>query len=408
MNVRQWCIVWVAIAFAAGCEREASPTPASITAPPTKTTTVPPGDSKTMITFASATEALRDPAQLLSQEQLDDGWIALFDGQTLFGWTANSLTQWVVRDGEIVAQGEPGLLLTTSRFHDYVLRCEAWLEPGGNSGLFLRTVTHPADPAKNCLEFNLCDSHDSFPTGSLVGREKAAQSPKVEGDWHMVTVRLEGGRFVAEIDGKQVLDATNDAFTQTGGHHIGLQQNDGEVRFRNVFLKPLGTEPLFDGKSLSGWRKTPGSEGEHDGRRGSVHLVGAGYLESRKTYDDFVLQFDAKLNAKDVNSGLFFRTEPSTKEAPSNGYELQLQNTIADGDRTKPADYGEGFGTGAIFRRQQARYINADDEQWFAVTLVADGNHFASWVNGLQVTDFIDERTPDSNPRMDAATRRVI
>jgi hypothetical protein len=186
---------------------------------------------------------------------------------------------------------------------------------------------------------------------------------------------------------------------QTGGAFIGLQQNGGEVRFRNVFLRPLSTEPLFDGKSLSGWRKTPGSDARITVEDGAVHLVGAGYLESRKTYDDFVLQFEAKLNAQDVNSGLFFRTEPSTPEAPSNGYELQLQNTIANGDRTQPADYGDGFGTGAIFRRQKARYVNADDEQWFAVTLVADGNHFASWVNGLQVSDFTDERNPDPNPR---------
>ena len=53
----------------------------------------------------------------------------------------------------------------------------------------------------------------------------------------------------------------------------------------------------------------------------------------------------------------------------------------------------------AIFRRQRARYVNATDEEWFAVTLNAKGNHFASWVNGLQVTDFTDDRKPDPNPR---------
>ncbi|HEX6984569.1 MAG TPA: DUF1080 domain-containing protein, partial [Planctomycetaceae bacterium] len=126
-----------------------------------------------------------DPPKLLSDEQLRDGWIALFDGRTLFGWVANSDAGWSVRDGAIVSPGgEPGLLLTTSRFQDYELRCEAWLEPGGNSGLFLRTVPHPTNPAKDCLEFNLCDGHETFPTGSLVARAKAAEPVKVEGDWH--------------------------------------------------------------------------------------------------------------------------------------------------------------------------------------------------------------------------------
>src|SRR5690606_5785761 len=148
---------------------------------------------------------------------------------------------------------------------------------------------------------------------------------------------VNGEHVTASIDGTNVLDATDASLMTTGGGFIGLQQNGGEVRFRNVFLKPLGLEPLFDGKSLSGWSKTPGSEATMTVEDGAVHLVGTGYLESYDTFDDFVLQFDAKLNAKDVNSGLFFRTQPATEEAPSNGYELQLQNTVADGDRTKPA-----------------------------------------------------------------------
>lgn len=343
---------------------------------------------------------LSNPPKLLSDEQLQDGWIALFDGQTLFGWTANSETDWSVVDGAIVSKpGTPGLLLTTTGFQNYELKCDVWLEPGGNSGLFLRTVTHPTSPSEGCLEFNLCDSHAEFPTGSLVTRVKTSETVAIEGDWHTVELVIQGEQVTAKIDGKAVLDTTSSDFVKTGGNRIGLQQNGGVVRFRNVFLKPLGLEPLFDGKSLSGWRKTPGSDATMTVEEGVVHLDGAGYLESRATFADFVLQFGVKLNAKDVNSGLFFRTQPATEENPSNGYELQLQNTIADGDRTKPADYGDGFGTGAIFRRQAARYINASDEEWFAVTLVADANHFASWVNGLQVTDFTDDRTPDSNPR---------
>src|SRR5690606_33284294 len=194
-------------------------------------------------------------------------------------------------------------------------------------------------------------------------------------------LRVQGDQVTASIDDQTVLDASSSGFTQTGGGHIALQQNGGEVRFRNVFLKPLALEPILDSSSLDQWRVTGEADVTAEPTEKAIRLRGTGYLESSETYDDFVLQFEAKLNVKDVNSGLFFRTQPSTPEAPSNGYEMQLQNTIADGDRTKPADYVEGFGTGAIFRRQRARYVNASDEEWFAVTLIADGNHFASWVN---------------------------
>ncbi len=33
------------------------------------------------------------------------------------------------------------------------------------------------------------------------------------------------------------------------------------------------------------------------------------------------------------------------------------------------------------------------------MTVVARGNHFATWVNGIQVTDWTDNRKPHENPR---------
>lgn len=391
------------VVTALGCE-PTTPTapPARQSDPPASEVPAAAGEPRLIVPPDAAT-LITDPPKLLSDEQLREGWIALFDGKTLFGWVANSDTQWSVKDGEIVSKsGTPGLLLTTTEWRDYELRCEAWLEKGGNGGLFLRTVPHPKSPAEDCLEFNLCDTHASFPTGSLVARAKADKAVSVDGGWHEVHLTLSGDQFTAKIDGETVLDETSSAFSKTGGSRIGLQQNGGESRFRKVFLKPLGTRPLPTPKTpdLTGWRAVPGSKIEIGAAGGAISIKGGpGFLETEHAFADFVLQFEAMLNAAYVNSGLFFRAEPGTEAAPSNGYELQLQNTVANGDRTKPADYGDGFGTGAIFRRQRARYVNATDEEWFAVTLNANGNHFASWVNGLQVTDFVDDRKPDSNPR---------
>jgi len=400
------------LAVAVGCEPAAPPSPATA---PTLASASPatPTDAPKFVSPPAASIPITEPSELLSEDQFRDGWIALFDGETLFGWVANSGTNWSVKEGAIVSEsGIPGLLVTTSEWRDYELRCEAWLEKGGNGGLFLRTVTHPENPAEDCLEFNLCDTHATFPTGSLVARFKPRKETKIEGDWHAIRLVVQGDRFVAEIDGETVLDETSPEFSKTGGSRIGLQQNGGESRYRNVFLKPLGATPLRLTGDLAGtglgrfsdWRPVPGSESDFvAGDDPAIDQLtikgGPGFLESKETFGDFVLQFETKLNAKDVNSGLFFRAEEGTEAAPSNGYELQLQNTVANGDRTKPADYGDGFGTGAIFRRQRARYVNASDHEWFAVTLNAHGNHFASWVNGLQVTDFTDDRKASPNPR---------
>ena len=61
----------------------------------------------------------------LSQDEIDDGWILLFDGQTDFGWKAASKANWKIAEGVIsVSEGEKGLLCTTSEFDDYVLKVD--------------------------------------------------------------------------------------------------------------------------------------------------------------------------------------------------------------------------------------------------------------------------------------------
>jgi hypothetical protein len=57
------------------------------------------------------------------------------------------------------------------------------------------------------------------------------------------------------------------------------------------------------------------------------------------------------------------------------------------------------YGTGAIYRRQPARFQVAKDREWFTMTVAAHGNHMAVWVNGIQVTDWTDNRPPSDNAR---------
>ena len=76
----------------------------------------------------------------LSRDQIQDGWISLFDGETLFGWKPVSQADWRVENGEIrVSNGEPGLLRTTAQFDDFEMTLEFKADSRTNSGVFLRT-----------------------------------------------------------------------------------------------------------------------------------------------------------------------------------------------------------------------------------------------------------------------------
>jgi len=75
-------------------------------------------------------------AEALSPDEIRDGWIQLFDDETLFNWEPGAKTDWWAGDGVVRATGgEPGLLCTTSEFADYVLKVEFRGSPRTNSGI---------------------------------------------------------------------------------------------------------------------------------------------------------------------------------------------------------------------------------------------------------------------------------
>ena len=85
------------------------------------------------------------------------------------------------------------------------------------------------------------------------------------------------------------------------------------------------------------------------------------------------------------------------------GDESQRQNGFLKGDRTKSIHYD----TGAIFPGKTARRVVTDDFEWFSKTLIAEGPHIAVWVNGNQVTDWMDCHKPDKIPVVGYERRRA-
>lgn len=340
----------------------------------------------------------------LTDEELRAGWVSLFDGTTLFGWDVPEGTNWHVDDGAIVAsEGDISLLQTKFAFDDFEFRCDFHLAESGNSGVFLRSAENVSSPVTDTYELNICDSHETHATGSLVGRHVTEDVPAVEGDWHTFHIRCEGPRMVVQLDDKEILDFTDESEHVRLTGRIGLQMNQGRVAFRNVFFRPLNSKDVFNGSDLSGFRTVPGSVTSFDVKDGMIHAEGGpGFLESEATFDNFIMHVEANIadekaiaDGRPANSGVFFRCMTGTEDAPSNGYEMQIQHDFKDGDRTQPLD----FGSGAIYRRQPARYIVANNNEWVTQTLIAQGNRIASFVNGYQVLDWIDNREPDENPR---------
>ena len=341
------------------------------------------------LTLAAATLLAQNK---LTQKEIDEGWILLFDGESTFGWTPMGAATWTVVDGALVSDaGGYGWLRTNSEFADYVLKCEFRTSAKGNSGLFLRSAKE-GEPHVTGYELQIWNDQPKFPNGSLVNHVGTKGRHKLKADeWNSIEVTVQGARYVVKFNGKQVLDAPGQDKTRIG--FIGLQHNkDLKMEFRDVKLKPLGLTALFNGRNLDGWREVkaprPREAPEWSARNGTIHVEkGPGQLETTTEYDDLVLQLGIRTNPKDAshhpNSGVFLR---GNAEKFWTGYETQIRNEYKDGDRTKPVD----FGTGGVYHYQPARRVVANDGEYFVKTVVTRGRHIGVWINGYAVSDWED------------------
>ncbi|QDV56575.1 3-keto-disaccharide hydrolase [Rosistilla oblonga] len=334
-------------------------------------------------------------ANRLPAEQASQGWVRLFDGQTFFGWQIASQANWQIDDGVLsVDDGEKGLICTTMRWRDYQLSLEFKASPETNSGVFLRTNLFPTDPTVDCYELNIASVDNPFPTGSLVQREPKSSADIAAFDydvWHRYDIRVEGATVNVKLDGVEILNYVDPNPLPAG--LIGLQYNGGPAAFRDIRVRPLGLDSLISEKIEDHWVRYPEMEGDYQMTDDGMQITGGrAQLESKAQYDDFALLAEVRTNAAALNSGIFFRCIPGDVMM---GYECQISNATIEGDPMFPADCG----TGGFFRRKDARIVAADDQEWFSMLLIADGSTMATWVNGLQVSEWSDDRDPDANPR---------
>lgn len=317
----------------------------------------------------------------LTPAEIAEGWISLFDGESTFGWIAdnvNGKSDLAVKDGALVFSGKGSIIRCTTDFQYFELKGE-YRSKGDNNRLSLQIL-----PAHVMLSVE----------------EPLSTSEKNE--WRQLLVKRDAGGIAIRPDAPAVKAAAPDdpagkGFSSRINFFI-LGDEDSRLEVRNLKLRPLGLKSLFNGKTLDGW-----SVNQADPKRlasrwsvtrdGEIALKnGPGDLVSDQQFDNFVLQVECKSLGKNLNSGVFFRNIPGQYQ---NGYEAQIHNGYKDDDRTRPLD----FGTGAIYRRAPARKVVSNDNEWFTMTIVAEGKHIATWVNGYQTVDWTDTRPADENPR---------
>jgi hypothetical protein len=192
-------------------------------------------------------------------------WRDLFNGTDLSGWQdarGNKPGEgWVIEDGALVRKSRAGDIWTKDRFGDFVLDLE--FKTTGNSGVFIRT-DKPTDNVQTGLEVQVIEPSDRITknsVGSIYDALAPTKNAAKKDDWNRLVITARDNKVLVQLNGEQIIDMDLNQWTEAGKNpdgsknkyrtalkdfkregHIGFQDHGAAVAFRNVKIKPLGSE----------------------------------------------------------------------------------------------------------------------------------------------------------------------
>jgi hypothetical protein len=175
----------------------------------------------------------------------DEGFVSLFDGKSLAGWSA-APNGYAVDEGNLICvAGGKGNLLSEKSYTDFVMKFEFKLTAGANNGLGIRCPKQLEgnlhldgielqildDTAEKYKELKPYQYHGSV--YGIVPARRGALKPL--GEWNQQQVTVKGRRITVVLNGTTIVDADLDeaskAGTMDGQAHPGLARPSGHVGF---------------------------------------------------------------------------------------------------------------------------------------------------------------------------------
>ena len=217
----------------------------------------------------------------LSQSEVDEGWVLLFDGTSADQWRGylkDSFPDhgWAVEDGVLKVLGSGrgeagggGDIITKKKYRNFEFSVDWKISEGGNSGIFYLAQEIPDEPIwKSSPELQLLDNerHPDAKLGVDGNRTAGSLYDLIPGDtslvnpageWNTSRVMVYKGTVVHYMNGEPVVEyhlwtddwknmvknskfKNYDEFLNTAEEgFIGLQDHGDEVWFRNIKIKEL-------------------------------------------------------------------------------------------------------------------------------------------------------------------------
>lgn len=316
-----------------------------------------------------------------------EGFVALFDGEGLDGWwgvgtedprkwgalapealaakKAESLKNiekhWRAEEGVLINDGHGLFLTTEAHYGDFELLLDYRTVAGADSGIYLRGVPQVQiwDTTEAGGKWNLGADKGSGGlwnnTKGRPGRDPLVHADRPFGEWNHFRIVMVGDHVTIWLNDQLVVDHARleNYFDRSrpllDRGPIQLQTHGGEIRWRNVFLRELGSEEsnailrrggvdegrsaegftsIFNGQDLSGWA---GPTDNYDVTEGSIVCKPGhgGTIYHEQELSDFEVELEFQL-PPGGNNGLAIRYPGKGDTAYVGMCELQVLDDTAE------------------------------------------------------------------------------
>ena len=361
-----------------------------------------------------------------------EGFTALFNEKNLSGWwglstedpvkwkafSADKLAEkkaaslkdiaqhWSVNGEELVNDGHGLYLSTQKNYGDFEFLVDYKTVPKADSGIYLRGIPQvqiwdSTEEAKFNIGANKGSGGLWNNSKGAPGKDPLVLADKPFGQWNSFRIIMVGERVSVWLNGKLLVDhARMENYFNRKGQiprtgPIQLQTHGGEIRWRNVFIREIGTnegneilaskggndfKSAFNGKNFEGWA---GPTNNYSVDHGSIQCLKGkgGTIYVNDELSDFSARMEFKL-PPGGNNGLAIRYPGSGDTAYVGMCELQvLDDSAKKYAKLHPAQYhGSAYGMAPAARGYQ-RPVG----EWNFQEVTVDGSRIKVELNGTLI-----------------------
>ncbi len=318
------------------------------------------------------------------------GFVPLFDGTSLAGWTVadGPESAFYVSDGAILAHqsaGFPTWLRSAKQYENFEFRGEFFVNGWMNSGIYLHAPEH----GRNIwcgMKINIFHQVDRTPSPESMGSVFPIVPPlkvnvKNKGQWNTFRILMDWPQLRVWTNEELIQDLNVETVPELRyrlrNGYLGLESLSYPIRFRALRVRELPSKvswtALYEGaEDFAKWHVSDGKP-IFQALGGVLHGDGDGHFATNDSFRDFELQMYVR-HVRHHNGGVVFRGASPGRRP----YEVQLHDVE-----------GAHYPTGSLYSFKRAQlYPRIEPERWWLFQMRVKDATCVVRVNGDTVLEY--------------------